>query len=320
MIDYTISKQDILIAHERINNYIHHTPVISSSTLNEFSGMELYFKCENFQKVGAFKARGALNAILCLADEDRKKGVATHSSGNHAQAVAYAAGILHIPSWIVMPSTAPKVKKNAVRDYGGKIVECNPTLEDREKILQKVITETGAVPIHPYDDSRIITGQATAALEFTRQVSGLDAIVTPVGGGGLLSGTVLATRYFSSATKVYAGEPEGADDAFQSLREGKIIPSVNPNTIADGLLTSLGTLNFKIIQNGVEEIITVSDKQIVEAMRWLWERMKLVVEPSGAVPLAAVLRQPELFRGQRVGIVLSGGNVGLDTFFEQFVR
>ena len=315
MAEYPITRQDILESHQRIEKYIHRTPVHTSDTLNKFSGGELYFKCENFQKVGAFKARGAVNAVLSLSEEEREKGVATHSSGNHAQALAYAAGIMHVPAWIVMPSTAPGVKKNAVRDYGGKIIECKPTLADREETLRKVVEETGAAFVHPYDDPRVITGQSTAARELLAQVEALDAIVTPVGGGGLLSGTILAAHYFSPGTKIYAGEPLGADDAWQSLRAGKIIPSIRPTTIADGLLTSLGQLNYDIIRQGVEEIITVTEEQILEATRWLWERMKLVVEPSGAVPLAAVLKRQDLFRGQRVGIILSGGNVSLDTYF-----
>ena len=315
----TISRQNIEEAQRRIQPYINKTPVMSSSSLNAATGSDLYFKCENFQKVGAFKARGALNAILSLTNKDRNKGVATHSSGNHAQAVAYAAGLLGIPAYIVMPKNAPEVKKKAVKDYGGKIVECLPTLEARESTLREVINDTGAIAIHPYDDEVIITGQATAAKELFSQVANLDVVVTPVGGGGLLSGTILAAKYFSPATKVYAGEPEGANDAWKSLQEGKIIPSVAPNTIADGLLTSLGILNFEIIRPGVEDILTVSDKLILEAMRWLWERMKLVVEPSGAVPLAAVLKQPEIFQGKKTGIILSGGNVGLEGFFKKFI-
>ena len=320
MTQYPLTKKEIEEAHERIFPFINRTPVMQSGTLDSYAGCKLYFKCENFQKVGAFKARGAVNAVFSLSKEERQKGVSTHSSGNHAQALAYAAGLSGIPAWIVMPETAPQVKKDAVKGYGGKIIECAPTLEARESTLDKVVAETGAHVVHPYNDPRIIAGQATAAVELMEEVNDLDAIITPVGGGGLLSGTVLSAHYFSTGVRVYAGEPKGADDAFRSLEKGEIVPSVGPNTIADGLLTSLGGLNFDIIMQGVESIITVSDEEIIAAMRWLWERMKIIVEPSGAVPLAAVLRRKEIFEGKKVGVIISGGNVGLEDFFDGIKR
>lgn len=299
-------------AHQRIKPYIHETPVLQSRQLNELLGANVYFKCENFQKVGAFKMRGAANAVFSLKPEERQQGVATHSSGNHAQALALAARLAGIPAYIVMPKTAPKVKVAAVKEYGAEIIFCEPNLQARESTLQEVVARTGATFVHPYNDARVIAGQATAARELFEQVEvALDIVMTPVGGGGLLSGTVLSARCFSPATKVWAGEPEGADDAYQSLQEGKIVPQTSPNTIADGLLTSLGEQTFAIIATGVEQIITVSDKEIVEAMRFLWERMKLVVEPSGAVPLAAALKEKEVLAGKHIGIIISGGNVDL---------
>lgn len=299
-------------AHQRIKPYIHETPVLQSRQLNELFGAHVYFKCENFQKVGAFKMRGAANAVFSLKPEERQKGVATHSSGNHAQALALAARLAGMPAYIVMPKTAPKVKVAAVQGYGAEIIFCEPTLKARESMLQEVVARTGATFVHPYNDARVIAGQATAAKELFEQVDiPLDIVMAPVGGGGLLSGTVLAARCFSPATKVWAGEPEGADDAYQSLQEGKIVPQTAPNTIADGLLTSLGEQTFAIISRGVEQIITVSDKEIVAAMRFLWERMKLVVEPSAAVPLAAAMKEKEVLEGKHIGIIISGGNVDL---------
>lgn len=256
--------------------------------------------------------RGAANAVFSLKPEERQKGVATHSSGNHAQALALAARQAGIPAYIVMPKTAPAVKVAAVKGYGAEVIFCEPTLQARETTLQEVVARTGAAFVHPYNDERVIAGQATAAKELFEQVKQpLDVVMTPVGGGGLLSGTVLAARCFSPATKVWAGEPEGADDAFRSLQEGVLIPQTSPNTIADGLLTSLGEKTYAIISKGVEQIITVSDEEIISAMRFLWERMKLVVEPSGAVPLAAALKEQEVLEGKQVGVILSGGNVDL---------
>ena len=298
-------------AHERIRPYIHRTPVLTCESINRIAGATVFFKCENFQKVGAFKFRGASNAVFSLNDEALIRGVATHSSGNHAQALALAAKKKGIPAYIVMPENASGVKIEAVKSYGAKVIFCKSSLDAREKTLEKVVNDTGATFIHPYDDYRIIAGQATAAKELIEDTAQLDIIVTPVGGGGLLSGTALAAKYFSSGTMVYAGEPMGADDAYRSLQEGKIIPSINPDTIADGLLTSLGEKTFEIIQREVQEIITVDDNEIIAAMKLLWERMKIVVEPSGAVPFAAVLKSRKLFSAKSVGIILSGGNVDL---------
>ena len=303
---------DIESAVRRIAPFAHRTPVMTSRSLNEITQAELYFKCENFQRVGAFKFRGAINTIQSLLGDERERGVATHSSGNHAQAVALGAKLNDMKAWIVMPSTAPAVKRRAVEGYGAKVITCEPTLQSREETLAKVVAETGAVFIHPFDDYRVICGQATAAKELIEDTPALDIIMAPVGGGGLLSGTALAARYLSSHSKVIAGEPEGAKDAYISFTTGKLVPSVEPNTIADGLLTSLSEKTFEIIQKYVSEIIPVSDPQIIEAMRLIWERMKIIIEPSCAVPLAAVLKEPEKFKGKRVGIILTGGNVDLD--------
>lgn len=298
-------------AHQRIAPYIHLTPVLTSESIDAMAGCIIFFKCENFQKVGAFKSRGAMNAALKLSPEQRTKGIATHSSGNHAQALARAAKILGIKSFIVMPRTAPEIKKKGVRAYGGEIFECEPTLEARESTLAEVVKKTGAVEIHPFNNFDVIEGQATAAKELFEQTGKLDFVVVPVGGGGLLSGTALAANYFSPATIVVAGEPAGSDDAYRSLKSGKI-EMAQSNTIADGLLTTLGDKTFPIIREYVKEIITVTDEEIIAAMRLIWERLKIIVEPSCAVPLAAVLKEKSRFTGKKVGIILSGGNVDLD--------
>lgn len=305
------SLADIQEAHRRIQPFIHNTPLLSSEAINKIAGAELFFKCENFQKVGAFKARGAANAVSKLTDEFKKNGVATHSSGNHAAALARAAKVAGIPSYIVMPSNAPEIKKKAVKGYGGEINECEPNLIARETTLQEVVEKTGATFIHPYDNRNVVEGQATCALEMWGAGIDFDTIMTPVGGGGLLGGTALATHYISPKTKVIAGEPEGADDAYRSFQAKELIPMKSPNTIADGLLTSLGKINFEIILEHVDDILTVCDEEIVEAMRLIYERMKIVIEPSCAVPLAALLKNKERFAGQKVGIILSGGNVDL---------
>ena len=304
--------EEIRNVARRINTYIHQTPVLTCQGINHLTGGEIYFKCENFQKVGAFKARGAVNAVFSLAENEVSHGVATHSSGNHAAALAYAARLRGITSYIVMPSTAPKVKKNAVTGYGAQISFCEPTLQAREENLARVVKETGAIFIHPYNDYRIIAGQATAALELLEEIGGLDIILTPVGGGGLTSGTALTVKSISPRTKMIATEPENADDAYRSFQAGKIIPSVHPDTIADGLLTSLGDKTFHIIQNYVDDIVTVSEDGIIQAMRLIWERMKIIVEPSAAVPLGAIFTNQIDITGKRVGIILSGGNVALD--------
>jgi len=307
------TRADIWAAFDRIKNSVHRTPVMTSDTISRLAGCELFFKCEHLQKVGAFKFRGALNAVLSLPSTELYKGVATHSSGNHAAALALAARMAGIPAYIVMPKNSPSVKQNAVRGYGGIIRFCEPTLEAREAMLAQVVAETGATFIPPYDSYQVICGQGTAALELLQEAPRIDSIVAPVGGGGLLSGTSLVVTYCEQGGDVIGAEPAGADDAFQSFTSGKLILSDNPKTIADGLLTSLSPLTFEIIKDNVSEIVTVSEEGIVAAMRLLFERMKQVVEPSGAVPLAAVLEHRDLFADRRVGIILSGGNVDLST-------
>lgn len=305
------TKEDILKAADRIRPYLHRTPVLTSEALNEICGAELYFKCENFQKAGAFKSRGATNAVFSLGPDELQKGVATHSSGNHAAALARAAGLKQIPAYIVMPENSSKVKIEAVKHYGGKITFCVPTLEAREETLKMILSQTGAFEIHPYNDYKIIAGQATAAFELVEDKPGLNLVIAPVGGGGLLSGTALACHYFSPGTKVIAAEPAGADDAFQSFSQQKFIPAVHPDTIADGLRTSLGSLTFPIISNLVSEIITVTDDITIQAMKLVWERMKIIIEPSSAVALAIILQNKQKFAGQKIGIIFSGGNVDL---------
>jgi threonine dehydratase len=305
---------EIRRADSRISRFVHRTPVMTCSGLDELVGAALFFKCENLQKAGAFKFRGATNAVMSLDEESARRGVATHSSGNYAQALALAARMRGVTAQVVMPGNSTAPKKAAVAGYGARITECEPTLEARERTLIEVVERSGATFLHPYDDHRVIAGQGTAALELLESVPGLEIVIAPVGGGGLLAGTALATRFISPRTRVLAAEPQGADDAFRSLQAGRIIPSVEPRTIADGLLTSLGERNFPIIREHVERILTVSDAAIVRAMRLIWERMKLVVEPSAAVPLAALLEKggEAEIAGRRVGIVLSGGNVDLD--------
>ncbi|HOB54150.1 MAG TPA: pyridoxal-phosphate dependent enzyme [Acidobacteriota bacterium] len=303
---------DVRAAAERIRPYAHRTPVLTCAGLDALAGARLHFKCENLQKVGAFKFRGACNAVFSLSQEELRRGVATHSSGNHAAALALAARLRGATAHIVMPRTAPAVKQAAVAGYGGRIVFCEPTLAARESALAEVTAATGAVFIHPYNDPRVITGQGTAALELLADAPALDIVITPVGGGGLLSGTAIAASGAAPGIRVLAGEPAAADDACRSLQAGRILPSLDPVTVADGLRTSLGDRTFPIIRRLVERILTVSEDGIIRAMRLVWERMKIVVEPSAAVPLAAVLEHPEVFRDRRVGIILSGGNVDLD--------
>jgi len=312
-IDHIPAKEDILETYRRIRDKIHKTPVYTSRFLNQLTGCDLFFKCENFQKVGAFKARGAANASFSLPIDRLENGIATHSSGNHAQALAFAAGLLKIRAYVIMPGNAPAVKINAVRTYGAEIIFCDPTLEAREKELNRIVNETGAYFIHPYNDYDVIAGQATAAFELFEQAPDLDAVITPVGGGGLLSGTALSRNYFSKGTKIYAGEPEGAGDAYLSLRKNKIIPSIKPHTVADGLLTSLGTRTFPIIRENVERIILVNDEEIIQAMKLIWERMKIIVEPSAAVSLAALIKEKSHFKNCKTGLILSGGNVDINS-------
>ncbi|MBI9070822.1 MAG: pyridoxal-phosphate dependent enzyme [Melioribacteraceae bacterium] len=306
------TKADITEAHERIKTVINKTPVMTSSYINSVAGAEIFFKCENFQKVGAFKFRGASNSVLSLEDEHLKGGVATHSSGNHAAALALAARTKNIEAYIVMPKTAPEIKKKAVEGYGAKITFCEPTLEAREASLSEIVKKTGALFVHPYDNYTIIAGQATAAKELIEEIIDLDIITAPAGGGGLLSGTSLSVKYFAENCITIGSEPSGADDTFRSIRDNKIYPSVKPNTIADGLLTSLSEKTFKIISENVNEIITVNDDEIKKAMRMVWERMKIIIEPSSAVPLAVIMNSKEKFKGKRVGLIISGGNVDLE--------
>ncbi|TVR43363.1 MAG: pyridoxal-phosphate dependent enzyme [Bacteroidia bacterium] len=304
-------KNKIADVREIIASQVHRTPALTCASLNEITGSFLFFKCENFQKGGAFKFRGASHAVITLSREDAVRGVATHSSGNHAQALALAASMRGIKAHIVMPENAPKIKVAAVESYGGIIRFCRPTLPDRESTLLEVIEECGATEIHPYNDYRIIAGQASAAAELYEDTPLLDCLVVPVGGGGLLSGSILSTRYFSPGTKVFGAEPEQANDAWESFQKQKLIPVRNPNTIADGLRTSLGSLTFPIIMEGAEDILTVSEDAIIRAMQLIWERMKIVVEPSAATVLAAVIEHPLHFAGKNTGLILSGGNVDL---------
>ena len=305
------SFSDIQTAHDRIRPFIHRTPVLTSQSINQIVGAELFFKCENFQKVGAFKFRGACNSVLALSDDEAKQGVCTHSSGNHAAALALAARMRGIPAYIVMPENAPEIKKKAVAGYGAQITFCEPTLAARESTLKKVAAETGATEIHPYNYFNVICGQGTAAKELIEETGQLDIIMAPVGGGGLLSGTAISAKAMLPNVLVIAAEPAGADDAFRSFQSKTLQPSVNPKTIADGLLTSLGSITFPIIQNEVDQIVTVSEESIVAAMRMVWERMKIIIEPSSAVPLAAILENKVDVKGKKVGIILSGGNVDL---------
>ena len=302
---------DVRGAAKRIQPFVHRTPILTCSTLNEMCDAEIFFKCENFQKVGAFKIRGATNAVFSLGQEEATNGVATHSSGNHGAALALAARWRGTKAYVVMPESAPQVKRNAVAHYGAEIVFCKPTLKAREEQLAKLVDRTGAAFVHPYNDYRVISGQGTAALELCEEITELDVVMTPVGGGGLLSGTAIAVGALSPKTHVIAAEPERADDAFRSFHAGKIIPVDHPDTIADGLRTSLGDLTFPIIKRHVKNILTVSEEGIVTAMRTMWERMKIVVEPSAAVPLGVLLAERPEFAGKRIGVILSGGNVDL---------
>jgi len=302
---------DIEQAYLIVQKFAHRTPVLTSSSINNIVGGNLFFKCENFQKVGAFKFRGACNAVFSLSEEEAQKGVATHSSGNHAAALALAARMRGIAAHIVMPDNSPEIKKKAVAGYGANITYCEPTLQARESTLARIVAETGATEIHPYNNFNVIAGQGTAAKELIEDAGYFDIIMAPVGGGGLLSGTALSTKQLLPACKVIAAEPAGADDAYRSFHERQIIPSIHPKTIADGLLTSLGERNFAIIMENVDDIVTVSEEKIVEAMRMIWERMKIIIEPSSAVPLAAILQGKVHIQNKKVGIILSGGNLDL---------
>jgi len=313
-----ITKASIEAAAIRIEPYIHNTPIMTCESINALYGLDLYFKCENFQKIGAFKIRGGMNASLQLTKEQLEKGIATHSSGNHAQALAFAAKMLGIKAYIVMPESSPQVKVNAVKGYGAEVTICASNQAARESTLQGIIDQTGATFIHPYDNDEVITGQATCVKEIIEAIPDIDIVVTPVGGGGLLSGTCLGAHYFKPGLKVYAGEPEGAADAVLSIQSGKVEKAPFVNTIADGLLTTLSERTLEIIQTHVTDILLVSEDEIKAALRLVYERMKIIIEPSCAVPLAAVLKNPDLFKGKKVGIILTGGNVDLSKFKEWF--
>ncbi len=303
---------DVLAAHERVQPYIHRTPVLTSTYLNALTGAELFFKCENFQKAGAFKVRGACNAVFGLSDEMAARGVATHSSGNHALSLSYAAGRRGIPCHVVMPRTAPQAKKDAVRGYGGVITECEPSTSSREAVFAEVQARTGAEFVHPYNDPRVIAGQGTCSRELLGQVEGLDAVVAPIGGGGMISGTCLTLSHLAPAVEVFAAEPLNADDAARSFRAGHIIADDAPETVADGLKVPLKDLTWHFVQGHVKDVLTATEDQIVDAMKLIWKRMKLVMEPSSAVPLACILANRDRFRGRRIGVIVTGGNVDLD--------
>ncbi len=304
--------EDVKAAHERIAPYIHRTPILTSSYLNGLTGADLFFKCENFQKAGAFKVRGACNAVFGLTEEQAARGVATHSSGNHALSLSYAAGRRGIPCYVVMPRTAPQAKKDAVRGYGGIITECEPSTSSREEVFARVQAETGAEFVHPYNDERVIAGQATCSKELLEDVGGLDAIVAPIGGGGMVSGTCLTCSAVAPYTEIYAAEPEAADDACQSFRKGEIVAYDAPQTIADGLKVPLKERTWHFVRNHVTDVLLASEQEIVDAMKLTWQRMKIVIEPSCAVPLAVILKNPDIFAGKRVGVIITGGNVDLD--------
>jgi threonine dehydratase len=313
-----IELSDIRDAYTRINDYVVKTPVMTSTTIDGLTNCQVFFKCENFQRVGAFKFRGALNTVSQLTELERQKGVITHSSGNHAQALALAARMLGVKATIVMPNNSPKVKVAATRGYGAKIVFCDNSTESRARVAGELVNKHGYILVHPYNDHRIIAGAGTAALELIEEVGSLDYVLAPVGGGGFLSGTAIATKGLCPDTKVFGVEPENADDAYRSLKANKIFPSDYPNTIADGLRTQLGVLTYEVIKKHVDEIILVSEQEIVDAMRLFWERMKLVVEPSGAVALAGLLKKSEEFSELRIGVMISGGNIDLTDFFKMY--
>ena len=309
------NKEELIQARKTLGNHIHNTPILKSRLLNELTECDLFFKCENLQKAGAFKMRGAMHKLLSLSNEERAKGVATHSSGNFGSALALSAQILGIPATIIMPLNAPQVKKNAVAAYGATIIECEPTLEARESTTVEFIQKSGATACHPYNDPQVILGNSTAAQEIFEEVIP-DAIIAPIGGGGLMSGTALACEFFSPKTIAFGVEPEGADDAFRSVRDGFIHPSIAPQTIADGLRTSLGEQTFPIIRDQVQEILLVNDDEILFAMKLIWERLKIIVEASSAITFAAVLKNKKLFKEKKVALILSGGNVDLEKFFQ----
>ncbi|QHQ36931.1 beta-hydroxyaspartate dehydratase BhcB [Algicella marina] len=303
--------EDVEAAHARIKPYIHQTPVLTSEYLDDLTGAHLFFKCENFQKAGAFKARGASNAVFSLDDKSAAKGVATHSSGNHGLSLSYAAGRRGVPCTVVMPRTAPQAKKDAVMGYGGRIVECEPSTSSREEVFARVVEETGAEFVHPYNDPRVIAGQGTCSKEMLKQVDGLDAVIAPIGGGGMVSGCCLTLSSIAPQVKIYAAEPLNADDAARSFRAGHIIADDAPDTVADGLKVPLKERTWHFVSNHVTDILTATEEEIVDAMQLIWKRMKLVMEPSSAVPLATILKNRDVFAGKRVGVIITGGNVDL---------
>ena len=310
---YAVSIDDIRAAAGRIKGVGHRTPILTSQTLDEMAGRKLFFKCENFQKVGAFKLRGGWNAVSMLSDEEAAKGVCTHSSGNHAQAVAFSAMKRGIASYIVMPNNVPDVKLDAVKGYGANIILCEPTLEARETTLDEITKKTGAQVVHPFNNPNVIAGQGTAALEMIEDLGTLDAMIAPIGGGGLMSGTCVTTRSLLPEAKLFGAEPAGADDAYRSLKKGNIIPQTDPDTICDGLLTSLGEYTWNILKDHLEAIYTVTDDEVINAMRLVWERMKIIIEPSSATAVAVALKSEfKALEGlEKVGIILTGGNVEL---------
>ncbi|MFN3171048.1 MAG: beta-hydroxyaspartate dehydratase BhcB [Hyphomicrobiales bacterium] len=310
---YIPTYDDVLAAHARIEPHIHRTPILTSSYFNDLVGAELFFKCENFQKAGAFKVRGASNAVFGLSDEDAKQGVATHSSGNHALSLSYAAGRRGIPCNVVMPRTAPQAKKDAVKGYGGIITECEPSTSSREEVFAQVQAKTGGDFVHPYNDPRVIAGQGTCSRELMEQTDGVDIVIAPIGGGGMISGTCLTLSNIAPETEIIAAEPEQADDAYRSFKAGHIIADDAPVTIADGLKVPLKDLTWHFVSNHVTDILTASEQEIIDAMKLTWQRMKIVMEASCAVPLATILKNKDRFAGKRVGVIITGGNVDLDT-------
>lgn len=316
MLDHSTAEfltiEHVLEAHARIKPYINRTPVLQSQYLNELTGSDLYFKCENFQEAGAFKVRGACNAVFGLTDDAAQKGVCTHSSGNHALSLSYAAGRRGIPCNVVMPRTAPQAKKDAVRRYGGTITECEPSTTSREAVFAEVQARTGGEFVHPYNDPRVIAGQATCSAELLEQTGGVDAVVAPIGGGGMVSGTCLTLSNMAPETEIYAAEPEQADDAYRSLRAGHIIADDAPETIADGLKVPLKENTWHFVSNYVRDIHTASEQEIIDAMKITWKYLRIVMEPSCGVPLATILKNQDVFKGKRVGIIVTGGNVDLD--------
>ena len=313
MVEYAASIDDVRTAAERIRGVGHRTPILTSKTLDQMAGRKLFFKCENFQKVGAFKFRGGWNAVSMLSDKEAERGVCTHSSGNHAQAIAYSAQKRGIPAYIVMPNNSPDVKLNAVKGYGANVTLCEPTLEARRTTLEGIAEDTGAAVIHPFNNANVIAGQGTAALELIEDIGELDAMIAPIGGGGLMSGTCITTRSLLPDAKLFGAEPKGADDAYRSLKEGKLLPQEDPRTICDGLLTSMGENTWNILKDHLDAIYTVSDEDVVQSMRLIWERMKIIIEPSCATPVAVVMSSEfkQLENIEKVGIILTGGNVDL---------